>query len=168
MDGNAVRLAVIVLLAALLGFVVAVGTSPDLFTADIKYVNVTVEKEVRVVEYVPKEVEKIKEVNVTVNQTTTKTIVPNFMEAAGDIYGNKSYYLRYYPNSFKNRMNDDYLSLVRSRLGYDGRRQDGWLGDDLSDCATWSEIWVPVDAITGKMITPEDYKNYHEGACKTT
>lgn len=166
MDGNnAARLAAIVVVAAALGFVIAVGTSPKLFTAT-EYVNLT--KEVKVVEYVPTEVEKIKEVPVIVNQTVTKTVLPNFLQAAGDVYSNISYYSSYYSVSYKNRMNDDYLSLVRTRLGYDGQRRDGWLGDDLSDCATWTEIWVPVDAATGRMITPEEYKNYHQGTCKTT
>lgn len=166
MDGNnAARLAAIVAVAAAFGFVIAVGTSPKLFTAT-EYVNLT--KEVKIVEYVPTEVEKIKEVPVIVNQTVTKLVLPNFLQAAEDIYGNKSYYLNYFPNSYKNRMNDDYFSSVRAKFGYDGRRLDGWLGNDLSDCATWTEIWVPVDAITGRMITPEDYKNYHQGTCRTT
>lgn len=167
MDEKVIRLALIVVLSAALGFVIAVGTYPKIFTAtEYKYLNIT--KEVKVVEYVP--VETIREVNVTVNNTVTKTVVvvPNFMQAAADIYGNRSYYFSYYPVSYRNRMNDDYLSLVRTRLGYDGQRRDGWLGNDFSDCVTWSEVWVPVDAATGQVIETSAYANYHQGTCKTT
>ncbi len=166
MDEKVIRLAVIVVLSAALGFMIAVGASPKIFTAtEYKYVNGT-QQDGKVVEYVP--VETIREVNVTVNNTIIRTVVPNFMQAAADIYSNRSYYFNYYPVSYRNRMNDDYLSLVRARTGYDGYRLDGWLGNDLSSCVTWTEIRVPVDASTGQIIEASAYANYHQGTCATT
>ncbi len=161
-----IRLAAIFVLAVALGFIIAVGTYPKIFTVtEYKYLNIT--NEVKVVEYVPVEKIVVKEVNVTVNNTIIETVVPNFLQAADDIVANNSYYQSYYPVSYRNRMNDDYLSLIRARLGYDGKRRDGWLGNDLSNCVTWSEVWVPVDAATGKIIEPSGYGSYHEGSCKT-
>lgn len=164
-----IRLTAIFVLAAALGFIIAVGTYPKIFTVtEYKYLNIT--NEVKVVEYVPVEKIVVKEVNVTVrvNNTITNTVVPNFLQAADDIVANNSFYRTYYTSTYRNKMNDDYLSLVRARLGYDGRRRDGWFGNDLSSCVTWSEIWVPVDATTGDIIGPSTYSNYHEGSCKTT
>lgn len=167
MDEKVIRLAAIVLLSAALGFVIAVGTYPKIFTAtEYKYLNIT--NEVKVVEYVPVEKTVIREVNVTVNETIVKSVVPNFISSAADIYSNRSYYFSYYPVSYRNRMNDDYLSLVRTKLGYDGYRLDGWLGSDVSSCVTWTEIRVPVDAATGQIIEATAYAKYHQGTCKTT
>lgn len=166
MEEKVIRLAAILVLSAAVGFVIAVGTYPKIFTVtEYKYLNIT--NEVKVVEYVPVEKIVVKEVNVTVNNTIIKTLVPNFLQAAEDIVANNSYYQSYYPVSYRNPMNDDYLSLIRARLGYDGKRRNGWLGNDLSNCVTWSEVWVPVDATTGKIIEPSGYSSYHEGSCKT-